>query len=339
MSTSQTSNREQSASREALINESIERILAQPLVHPPFDLSEACFHGQLDAANGNKAGRVKVRILRALRSKSGSGSDQILVEGVVTATYKLDCPPSQYPKDNPEGWDVIAYGETKTEVPVLDATGEPMYETDANGIEIVNPDGSKNPKTVLRYPLLGYRDVTGYRFVYAGTLAPGVAGEMCINNLRLLGWKPGRVKAPLTAMATSDFVPAEDAEWVSAEDLGMTGEFTAGFTLKPADGNFPAKVQLSFFKLSDVHVTRQEAAVLDAQDWMQSLLAASVHGKVDSRKGTRAGASRVAGQVAPAAAATPAVSAQQLCGKPCGEHKEGCTAPVGHSGACKPPPF
>jgi hypothetical protein len=141
MSTSQTSNREQSASREALINESIERILAQPLVHPPFDLSEACFHGQLDA-NGNKAGRVKVRILRALRSKSGSGSDQILVEGVVTATYKLDCPPSQYPKDNPEGWDVIAYGETKTEVPVLDATGEPMYETDANGIEIVNPDGS-----------------------------------------------------------------------------------------------------------------------------------------------------------------------------------------------------
>ena len=123
-------------------------------------------------------------------------------------------------------------------------------------------------------------------------------------------------------------------------DLGMTGEFTAGFKLNPPKDNFPAKVVLSFFKLSDVHVTRQEAAVLDAQDWMQALLADSVHGKVDSRKGTRTGASRGAGQVAPAtAAATPAVSAQQLCGKPCGEHKEGCTAPVGHSGACKPPPF
>lgn len=332
--TTATTTAKESPERTAIINSAIERILAQPLTYPPFDLNEACFHGARDGA-GSKAGRVKVRILRGLRAKSGSGSDQILIEGVVIATHKLDCPPSQYPRDNPEGWDVYAYGETKTELALKDPeTGEPVYKRDENSMEIVNEKGEKIPETMLCFAPLGYRDVTGYRFVYAGTLTQGVAAEMCINNLRLLGWKPGRVKAPLTGMSTADFVPVEGMEAVSAEDLGMTGEYTAAFALKPQDGNFAPKVQLSYFKLSDVRVTRQEAAALDEQDWMKDLLTASATGKVDSRKAPRGGA-------APAgrSAVAPSAPVSTACAKACGEHSDPCTLPQGHTGGCKPPPF
>ncbi len=325
--------------KNAAIQATIDRIAATPLVHPPYDGHEACFHGVPDG-QGSKPGLVRVRIVRALRSKSGSGSDQIWVEGVVTGTHKLDCSPSQYPKDNPEGWSTLAYGEEKIEMPMLDAEGNQLYQRDENGVEIVDETGNRIPKTDLMRPLLGYRDVTGYRFVYAGTLAKGVAGEMCINNLRLLGWKPGRVKAPLTAMATTDFVPADGAEAVSAEDLGMTGEFTAGFTLKAGEGNFAPRIQLSFFKLADVKVTRQEAATLDSQDWMAALLQESASGKVDSRRKPAASAGRTsgAGQVgaAPPAAAS---SARQVCAKPCGDHGDPCKLVASHAGACEPPPF
>ena len=326
----------ESPERTAIINSAIERILAQPLTYPPFDLNEACFHGARDGA-GSKAGRVKVRILRGLRAKSGSGSDQILIEGVVVATHKLDCPPSQYPRDNPEGWDVYAYGETKTEMPLKDPeTGMPLYKRDENGMEIVDETGNKIPETMLCFAPIGYRDVTGYRFVYAGTLTQGVAAEMCIKNLRLLGWKPGRVKPPLTGMSTTDFVPADGMEAVSAEDLGMTGEYTAGFALSvDKSGKFAPKVQLSYFKLSDVRVTRQEAAALDEQDWMKDLLTQSATGKVDSRRAPRAGVA-----TAPTGRALTAVSAAvKVCGKACGEHGDPCTLPQGHTEGCKPPPF
>ena len=56
--------------------------------------------------------------------------------------------------------------------------------------------GNKIPETMLCFAPLGYRDVTGYRFVYAGTLTQGVAAEMCINNLRLLGLKPLAASSP-----------------------------------------------------------------------------------------------------------------------------------------------
>lgn len=329
--TTATTTAKESPERAAIINSAIERILAQPLTYPPFDLNEACFHGVRDA-EGSKAARVKVRILRGLRAKSGSGSDQILIEGVVIATHQGEKTPS-----NPEGWDAYAYGETKTEVALQDPeTGAPLYQRDANGMEIVNDKGEKIPKTLMCFAPLGYRDVTGYRFVYAGTLTQGVAAEMCINNLRLLGWKPGRVKPPLTGMSTADFVPADGMEAVSAEDLGMTGEYTAGFALSvDKSGKFAPKVQLSYFKLSDVRVTRQEAAALDEQDWMKDLLSASATGKVDSRRAPRAGvAAAPAGR---AAAAAPVAST--VCGKACGEHGDPCTLPQGHTGGCKPPPF
>ena len=46
---------------------------------------------------------------------------------------------------------------------------------------------------------------------------------MLVNNLRLLGWKPERVKG-LTGTSLTDFIPEDGADYVSAEALGMTDE-------------------------------------------------------------------------------------------------------------------
>ena len=87
----------------------------------------------------------QVRILRGLRAKSGSGSDQILIEGVVVATHKLDCPPSQYPRDNPEGWDVYATARQDRNASQDPETGM-LYKRDENGMEIVDGPATRSPR-------------------------------------------------------------------------------------------------------------------------------------------------------------------------------------------------
>ena len=65
-------------------------------------------------------------------------------------------------------------------------------------------------------------------------------------------------QAPLTGMSTTDFVPADGMEAVSAEDLGMTGEYTAGFALSvDKSGSSRPKCNFPASSLSDVRVTRQ----------------------------------------------------------------------------------
>lgn len=282
------------------IEQHIDRILSKPLVWPPFGAHEALFDG-----------KVRVRILRAKLSKSASGSDMIWVEGVCIGTQKLNVPPSKYPEGNPEGWDCKGYNE----------------EPDANGEYLpVNPIGTS----------AGPCDVTGHRFVYGGTLAEGLSAEMAINNLRFLGWRPERVKAPCTGTSLTDFIPADGADYVSAESLGMTDEFLAHFALKEPTGNFPAKIQLVRFSLLDVRVTAAEAKSLD--DRFGFLLDATKGGKrYDSRKAEAAPAKRSV----PLSSSVPVASvAPGICGKPCGPDPiDLCKEKAGHAGPCSPPPF
>lgn len=196
-------------------------------------------------------GNARAKLLRAKLTKSGNGADQIIIEGVVTSTHKLMKPAALLPENNPQGWDATAFSE------------------------IMGADGT-------RFPELGPMDVTGYRFVYAGTLSEGIGAEMLVNNLRLLGWKPERVKAPLTGQSLMDFAPEEGADFVSADDLGMSEEVNVKIVLKDATENFGARIQVNGFKLADVRVTKKEAASLDSR--FGSLLKQSLSGRVDSRK-------------------------------------------------------
>ncbi len=218
------------------LSERIENILRQPLVHPAYDIHEALFHGN-----------VRAKLLRAKLTKSGNGTDQIIIEGVVTCTVVL--PPTKRTDTNPEGWDAIAFGES----------------TDAEGMR----------------PMLGPTDVAGYRFVYAGALSEGIGAEMLVNNLRLLGWKPERVKG-LTGTSLTDFIPEDGADYVSAEALGMTDEVLVVVQLKEATENFGARLQIKGFKLVDVRVAKKEAVTLDSR--FSDLLNRSLHGRLDSRK-------------------------------------------------------
>ena len=219
------------------LSERIENILRQPLVHPAYDnIHEALFHGN-----------VRAKLLRAKLTKSGNGTDQIIIEGVVTSTVVL--PPTKRTDTNPEGWDAIAFGES----------------VDAEGMR----------------PMLGPTDVTGYRFVYAGSLSEGIGAEMLVNNLRLLGWKPERVKG-LTGTSLTDFIPEDGADYVSAEALGMTDEVLVAVQLKEATENFGARLQIKGFKLVDVRVAKKEAVTLDSR--FSDLLNRSLHGRLDSRK-------------------------------------------------------
>ena len=104
------------------LDEAIKRITAQPMHYPPFKRHEAVFRGN-----------VVVQPLRAKLTKSENGKDMIIVEGVVKRTCKLEVPASQFPANNPEGWDAFAFGENEVEnqpkaavcsVPVL--PGQPV---------------------------------------------------------------------------------------------------------------------------------------------------------------------------------------------------------------------
>lgn len=256
------------------LNERIANILRAPLTHPAYDVHESLFFG---------SGRAK--LLRAKITKSGNGTEQIIIEGVITATIVSA---AKKTAENPNGWDAVAFGES----------------VDAEGMR----------------PMLGATDVTGYRFVYAGSLSEGIGAEMLVNNLRLLGWKPERVKGGLTGTSLMDFVPEDDADYVSAENLGMTDEVIVSVALKEATENFSARLQIKGFKLSDVKVVKKEAITLDSR--FSDLLNRSLHGRVDSRKdkereqaaakssGGRgkggAGAAAGAGTTKPALAAPPA---------------------------------
>ncbi|MCH9837423.1 hypothetical protein K0U83_17300 [bacterium] len=217
------------------LSERIENILRQPLVHPAYDIHEALFHGN-----------VRAKLLRAKLTKSGNGTDQIVIEGVVTSTITS---PTKKTAENPSGWDAIAFGET----------------VDAEGMR----------------PMLGPTDVAGYRFVYAGSLSEGIGAEMLVNNLRLLGWKPERVKG-LSGTSLTDFIPEDGADYVSAESLGMTDEVLVAVQLKEATENFGARLQIKGFKLVDVRVAKKEAVTLDSR--FSDLLNRSLHGRLDSRK-------------------------------------------------------
>jgi len=217
------------------LSERIENILRQPLVHPAYDIHEALFHGN-----------ARAKLLRAKLTKSGNGTDQIIIEGVVTSTITS---PTKKTPENPSGWDAIAFGES----------------VDAEGMR----------------PMLGPTDVAGYRFVYAGSLSEGVGAEMLVNNLRLLGWKPERVKG-LTGTSLTDFIPEDGADYVSAEALGMTDEVLVAVQLKEATENFGARLQIKGFKLFDVRVAKKEAVTLDSR--FSDLLNRSLHGRLDSRK-------------------------------------------------------
>lgn len=217
------------------LSERIENILRQPLAHPAYDIHEALFHGN-----------VRAKLLRAKLTKSGNGTDQIVIEGMVTSTITS---PTKKTTENPSGWDAIAFGET----------------VDAEGMR----------------PMLGPTDVAGYRFVYAGSLSEGIGAEMLVNNLRLLGWKPERVKG-LTGTSLTDFIPEDGADYVSAEALGMTDEVLVAVQLKEATENFGARLQIKGFKLVDVRVAKKEAVTLDSR--FSDLLNRSLHGRLDSRK-------------------------------------------------------
>ena len=217
------------------LSERIENILRQPLVHPAYDIHEALFHGN-----------ARAKLLRAKLTKSGNGTDQIIIEGVVTSTITS---PTKKTPENPSGWDAIAFGES----------------VDAEGMR----------------PMLGPTDVAGYRFVYAGSLSEGIGAEMLVNNLRLLGWKPERVKG-LTGTSLTDFIPEDGADYVSAEALGMTDEVLVVVQLKEATENFGARLQIKGFKLVDVRVAKKEAVTLDSR--FSDLLNRSLHGRLDSRK-------------------------------------------------------
>lgn len=217
------------------LSERIENILRQPLVHPAYDIHEALFHGN-----------VRAKLLRAKLTKSGNGTDQIIIEGVVTSTITS---PTKKTPENTSGWDAIAFGES----------------VDAEGMR----------------PMLGPTDVAGYRFVYAGSLSEGIGAEMLVNNLRLLGWKPERVKG-LTGTSLTDFIPEDGADYVSAEALGMTDEVLVAVQLKEATENFGARLQIKGFKLVDVRVAKKEAVTLDSR--FSDLLNRSLHGRLDSRK-------------------------------------------------------
>lgn len=250
------------------LNERIEHILRQPLAHPAYDIHEALFHGN-----------ARAKLLRAKLTKSGNGTDQIIIEGVITSTLTS---PAKKTAENPNGWDTITFGEN------LDAEG-------------------------MR-PMLGPTDVTGYRFVYAGSLSEGVGAEMLFNNLTLLGWKPERVQGGLTGISLADFVPEDGADYVSAEALGMTDEVQVSIQLKDATENFGARIQVKGFKLIDVKVVKKEALSLDSK--FSDLLNRRLHGRLDSRKekereqaaATKSTGGR--GRAAPAAAAAkPALAA------------------------------
>lgn len=251
------------------LNERIENILRAPLVHPAYDnIHEALFHGN-----------VRAKLLRAKLTKSGNGTDQIVIEGVVTSTITS---PTKKTAENPNGWDAIAFGET------------------------ADPEGMR--------PMLGPSDVTGYRFVYAGSLSEGIGAEMLVNNLRLLGWKPERVKG-LTGTSLTDFIPEDGADSVSAEALGMTDEVLVAMQLKEATENFGARIQVKGFKLVDVRVAKKEAVTLDSR--FSDLLTRSLHGRLDSRKDKEreqtaaktGGRSKAASGGAAVAAAKPALAA------------------------------
>ena len=246
------------------LNERIENILRQPLAHPAYDIHEALFHGN-----------VRAKLLRAKLTKSGNGTDQIVIEGVVTSTITS---PTKKTAENPNGWDAIAFGES----------------VDAEGMR----------------PMLGPTDVAGYRFVYAGSLSEGIGAEMLVNNLRLLGWKPERVKG-LTGTSLTDFIPEDGADSVSAEALGMTDEVLVAVQLKDATENFGARLQVKGFKLVDVRVAKKEAITLDSR--FSDLLNRSLHGRLDSRKDKereQTAAKTGRGKAAPTAAAVkPALAA------------------------------
>lgn len=325
------------------LDQAIERIMSAPLLWPAFDRHEAVFRG-----------KAKVRMLRAKLSRSDAGKDMIWLEGVVTSTCKLPLVPGQsYPANNPNGWDITnAYDENdahKYAVPITDQDGQPVL------------DEKGQPRVFLRRPEFGPIDVTGFRFVYGGELTKNEDGtffwktEQLINNITFLGWRPGRVKVPLTGKSLSDFAPAEGEDYVSAEALGMSGEFIAHFELEEVkeDSRFAPRIMLVNFKLIDVRVTKTEAVSLD--DKFGALLSATRDGtRYDGRKvaeraeklekagGKRSGAA-VTGKGSATAVAADAArvvgTPPELCGKPCGPDQMACKEKPGHAGQCVPMPF
>lgn len=324
------------------------RILALPLTYPPFRRHEAAFRGS-----------VVVEILRGKLSKSDTGADQILVEGVVKRTQKIPGPVAQYPASNPQGWDMFGFAETEVEAPLVDEQGHPVLDEEGK------------PRFARKFPELGHVDVTGHRFVYADELIKNEEGAMgkdgkplgpffwrterLINNLRFLGWRPGRCKAPRNGSLT-DFVPDEGKDWVPAADLGMSGDFGALFDFEQVQENskFAPRIMLVGFRLLDTRVTRDEAQSLDSK--FGALLAATQDGtKYDGRKVAQRAATAVpqnapAGPVKGGKGSQAAVSADaarvkeervsgtppEFCGKPCGRDHQPCKEKPGHDTGAKP---
>ena len=189
------------------------RILAAPMSYPPFKRHEAAFRGN-----------VIVRILRCKFSKSESGKDQILVEGVVVRTKKIDLPPSQYPANNPEGWDAFGFTEQEVErrpkQAVCSAVVRPGQAVVSDGNEfrparegekasgvaaryydvgehwaqdfddaalnVPLLDGEGQPQIGRHFAPLGPMDVTGYRFTYGDELTANPDGSYFWRTERLV---------------------------------------------------------------------------------------------------------------------------------------------------------
>lgn len=320
------------------------RILALPLVYPPFRRHEAAFRGS-----------VVCEILRGKLGKTDTGKDQIMIEGVVKRTQKLPGPAAQYPANNPQGWDVFGFDENEVEAPLVDEQGHPVLDEEGK------------PRFARKFPELGHVDVTGHRFVYADELTKNEDGsffwrtERLINNLRFLGWRPGRCKDPRKGESLTDFIPDEGKDWVLAADLGMSGDFGALFDFEQVQENskFAPRIMLVGFRLLDTRVTRDEAQSLDSK--FGSLLSATRDGsKYDGRKVAAAAEKRAAATPVQASAgqgkggkgSQAAVNADaarvkeervsgtppEFCGKPCGRDHQPCKEKPGHDTGAKPTP-
>lgn len=195
------------------LDEAIKRITAQPMHYPPFKRHEAVFRGN-----------VVVQILRAKLTKSENGKDMIIVEGVVKRTCKLQVPASQFPANNPEGWDAFAFGENEVEnqpkaavcsVPVLPGQSVAsdgssfwpategqkvvgvagrLYQIGEHFAEVFTDptlnvpllDENGQPQIGRHFPPLGAIDVTGYRFTYGDELTMNPDGTFFWRTERLI---------------------------------------------------------------------------------------------------------------------------------------------------------
>lgn len=143
----------------------------------------------------------------------------------------------------------------------------------------------------------GFRSVIGFPFCVALSLTPKAEGkqvsgaEMGINQLGNFGY---------TGETFKDFVPAKSEPSVLASTLGMDNELQLEFSYKPANGDFPARIQLSRVSAIEYRVTVSAAEALD--DQFGDLLFARKTGRIDTRKksveGTKERALRARGLLA-----------------------------------------